>query len=274
MGREKEEVAQGKDEVDQIEEDSSEIKRVNMPKKNKFRMHAHINPFGNLTMPTPRNTRFVDWSIHYPSFFGVSHGNNNKIYTNTGKYQIAYDKEVACPEIKPTILDIGCGYGGLCFELTKYFPDKLILGMEIRDKVINFVGEKINSKRINSKYQENMNIAAVRSNCMKTFHHYFEKESIDKIFFCFADPHFKKQNHRRRIVNTALLTEYAYCVKPGGMIYVVTDVKDLHDWEVEKLSTHPMFERLSLDQEKEHSDCVLAMREGTDEARKVIRNGG
>ena len=39
----------------------------------------------------------------------------------------------------PTILDIGCGYGGLMFALTKHFPDELILGQEIRDKVANFV---------------------------------------------------------------------------------------------------------------------------------------
>jgi tRNA (guanine-N7-)-methyltransferase len=57
------------------------------------------------------------------------------------------------------------------------------------------------------------------------------------------------------------------------MIYVVTDVKDLHDWEVQKLSEHPMFERLPVDMEK-LNECELAMREGTDEARKVIRNGG
>ena len=54
---------------------------------------------------------------------------------------------------------------------------------------------------------------------------------------------------------------------------MVTDVKDLHDWEVQKLSEHPMFERLPVDMEK-LNECELAMREGTDEARKVIRNGG
>ena len=47
------------------------------------------------------------------------------------------------------------------------------------------------------------------------------------MFFCFADPHFKKQNHRRRIIkyfyfilknyfSTALLSDYAYVLKPGG----------------------------------------------------------
>ena len=37
------------------------------------------------------------------------------------------------------MVDIGCGYGGLMFELSKEFPEDLIIGMEIRDKVTNYV---------------------------------------------------------------------------------------------------------------------------------------
>lgn len=32
--------------------------------------------------------------------------------------------------------DIGCGFGGLLIRLATVYPDKLMLGMEIRDKVI------------------------------------------------------------------------------------------------------------------------------------------
>jgi tRNA (guanine-N7-)-methyltransferase len=78
----------------------------------------------------------------------------------------------------PQILDIGCGYGGLMFMLTRGFPDKLILGMEIRDKVANYVGEKINSIRNNSGGALCNNTAIVRSNAMKTFTNYFPKESV------------------------------------------------------------------------------------------------
>ena len=101
------------------------------------------------------------------------------------------------------------------------------------------------------------------------------------MFFCFADPHFKKSNHRKRIVNTALLTDYAYLLRPGGKVYVVTDVEDLHNWQVSKLEEHPMFERVqdettNMDTEDKTliDPCVIAMREGTDEAQKVIRREG
>ena len=62
-----------------------------MPKKGKHRMRAHINPMGDLTIPTPFNTDYVDWSIHYPSFFGSTDNNKDRVVANTGKFPIKYD---------------------------------------------------------------------------------------------------------------------------------------------------------------------------------------
>lgn len=46
------------------------------------------------------------------------------------------------------------------------------------------------------------------------------------------DPHFKAANHRRRIVNTSLVTEYAHLLAPGGWLYTITDVQELGVWMV------------------------------------------
>ena len=55
--------------------------------------------------------------------------------------------------------------------------------MEIRDKVANYVGEKINSIRCNSGGALCNNTAIIRSNAMKTFTNYFEKDSVSFSFF-------------------------------------------------------------------------------------------
>lgn len=60
-------------------------------------------------------------------------------------------------------------------------------------------------------------------------------------------------------------------MKPAGKIYVISDVKDLYDWEVEHLEQHPLFERVPDDGT---DPCIRFMREGTDEAKKVIKNEG
>ena len=123
-----------------------------MPKKNKHRMRAHINPMNEIHIPVPKNPDYANWKEHYPSFFGIANNNNDKIVVNTGKFAVNYETAEKHEKV-PTILDIGCGYGGLMFALEPHFPDKLILGQEIRDKVANFVGQKINTLRINSGYK-------------------------------------------------------------------------------------------------------------------------
>lgn len=37
--------------------------------------------------------------------------------------------------------DIGCGFGGLLFELGKNFPEKISIGIEIREKVSSYVDQ-------------------------------------------------------------------------------------------------------------------------------------
>lgn len=99
------------------------------------------------------------------------------------------------------ILDIGCGYGGLLFNMSPYLKkNEIALGMEIRDKVTSYVTDRVHAIRVNSEGEGASNISALRVNAMKTILHYFNKGQIEKMLFCFADPHFKKYTHRRRII--------------------------------------------------------------------------
>ena len=62
-------------------------------------------------------------------------------------------------------------------------------------------------------------------------------------------------------------------MRPGGKVYTITDVEDLHLWMVEHLEAHPSFERVD-DQELEVDACVEVMKTETEEGKKVERNGG
>ena len=57
---------------------------------------------------------------------------------------------------------------------------------------------------------------------MRYLPNFFVKNQLEKVFFCFPDPHFKAKNHRRRIISDILLTEYAYFLEPNGRLYTVT----------------------------------------------------
>ncbi|KOB74469.1 tRNA (guanine-N(7)-)-methyltransferase [Operophtera brumata] len=89
-----------------------------------------------------------------------------------------YDWSVLYPENKELkkvqFLDVGCGYGGLLVTLSTMFPDNLMLGLEIRVKVSDYVNDRIKALRIQypGQYQ---NAAVLRTNAMKYLPNFFYK---------------------------------------------------------------------------------------------------
>jgi tRNA (guanine-N7-)-methyltransferase len=146
--------------------------------------------------------------------------------------------------------------------------------MEIRTQVTEYVQERIKALRVQEAekglYQ---NAACLRGNAMKFLPNFFKKHQLSKIFLCFPDPHFKTRKHKARIVSPTLNSEYAYVLRPGAIVYTITDVEDLHNWMVLHFNTHPLFERVS-EEEQEADECVAVMRVETEEGKKVERNSG
>jgi tRNA (guanine-N7-)-methyltransferase len=159
--------------------------------------------------------------------------------------------------------------------------------MELRTSVTEFVHEKIKATRHQVSSQQNpppasnesgvpgsyANISVLRTNSMKFLPNYFKRAQLTKVFLCFPDPHFKARKHKARIVSSTLTAEYAYVLKPGGVVYTITDVEDLHVWMRERFSACSLFERLS-EEEVEADECVGIMKMETEEGKKVTRNGG
>mmetsp|Transcript_10447 Transcript_10447/g.26531 ORF Transcript_10447/g.26531 Transcript_10447/m.26531 type:complete len:207 (-) Transcript_10447:1094-1714(-) len=162
----------------------------------------------------------------------------------------------------------------ISIRLGTTFPDVLSLGLEIRDKVSEYVRERIDALRKNHEGEGTyQNIACFRANAMRDLPHYFRKHQLKKLFFLFPDPHFKASNHRRRIITTTLLDEYAYLLAPGGMIYTITDVAELGEWMRDHLERHPMFARVS-DEELAEDPAAQHLPSASEEGQKVARNCG
>ncbi|KAF6008319.1 tRNA (guanine-N(7)-)-methyltransferase (tRNA(m7G46)-methyltransferase) [Brettanomyces bruxellensis] len=226
--------------------------KIKMPKKRYYRQRAHSNPFSDHSLDYPTSPDDMDWTKLYP-------------YYKTQDGKISKQVEIA---------DVGCGFGGLTVALATQYPASLILGMEIRVQVSQYVEDRLLALRENSKVKgEYQNAAVIRANAMKFLPNFFKKGQLSKMFFCFPDPQFKQRKHKARIVTTTLLSEYAFVMKEGGIIYTITDVLDLHNWMVKHLDAHPLFERLDKDWE-EKDDCVKIMTVSTEEGKKVSRNHG
>ena len=81
------------------------------------------------------------------------------------------------PETPVEFVDIGCGYGGLLITLSPLFPNVLILGMEIRVKVSDYVTDRISALRRQNPGSYR-NIACLRTNAMKYLPNYFKKGQV------------------------------------------------------------------------------------------------
>lgn len=157
-------------------------------------------------------------------------------------------------------------------QVTQYVEDR-ISALRLTDLPVTSRGPPLSSQGEHGPYQ---NVAVVRANAMKFLPNYIQKAQLSKLFFLFPDPHFKARKHKARIISTTLLAEYAFVLQPGGVVYTITDVKDLHEWMVKHLEEFPLFERVSEEQlmEEGHGSVLDAVRTSTEEGKKVERNEG
>ena len=158
------------------------------------------------------------------------------------------------------------------------------------------------------------NISAIRANTMKFLPRFFGHHQLSKIFICFPDPHFKARKHRQRIISSSLNAEYAFVLRPGGLLYTITDVEEYHYWVLrhfgvlDHADTNPTTNNTAQEEKKGEAEeeeedededdensgvarvrelfervsdeelasdeCVKVMREETEEGKKVARNQG
>lgn len=160
--------------------------------------------------------------------------------------------------------------------------------MELRSQVTEYVvnriaalraqnqGKSLSTQNGPSLYQ---NVSALRNNTMKFLPNFFWRGQLSKIFLCFPDPHFKQRKHKARIVSAQLNAEYGYVLRPGGLVYTITDVEELHQWMAKHFEgeeagdARELWERVA-QEELDRDPCVRIMSEETEESKKVTRNGG
>ncbi|KAJ2835761.1 tRNA (guanine-N(7)-)-methyltransferase (tRNA(m7G46)-methyltransferase) [Coemansia sp. 'formosensis'] len=315
----------------------SEQQGPKLPQKKFFRQRAHVNIFNDVPLDYPINPDEEDWSKLFPTYFrphteeaqtggdikrplSPSAADGAGSAESLAKRGPAATPAAAMEQVPAQVefADIGCGYGGLLVALAPLYPNTLMVGMEIRTKLVDYLQQRIEALRrfqqglllrknvewvdVRSKISQEIaaldqpavegeedlhdngetnrlvpghyeNIAAMRINCQKYLPNFFKKGQLSKMFILFADPHFKRRKHKARIISTTMLAEYAYVMRTGGIIYMITDVKDLYDWSVKRLDNFPLFERIP-DKELKSDPAIPCVINSTEEGKKVARNKG
>lgn len=133
----------------------------------------------------------------------------------------------------PTVLDIGCGRGGLLLQYALEHPKINILGLELRKQAVEWINTVIKGEAI-------PNAAAFWYSVVNNVP-FIQDHSIDTVFYFFPDPWHKKRHHKRRLFSVEFLNELNRIMKPEACLYLMTDVETVDEYQQESIKEHNIF---------------------------------
>ncbi|MFZ5895272.1 MAG: tRNA (guanine(46)-N(7))-methyltransferase TrmB [Myxococcota bacterium] len=136
---------------------------------------------------------------------------------------------------RPLELEIGPGRGGFIFERLQAAPDICIIGLEIRLKWATIVDRRLRERGLAPRarvFAEDARAAVAR----------FPEACLDAVFVHFPDPWWKKRHKKRLVMGETILEQLFRTVRPGGQVFLQTDVAERAEGFAELFLTHPGFE--------------------------------
>jgi tRNA (guanine-N7-)-methyltransferase len=122
----------------------------------------------------------------------------------------------------PVELEIGPGRGGFLTERLVELPELCMIGLEIRRKWASIVDDRLRRRGLGDRarvFAEDARDALPR----------FVEAGFSAVFIHFPDPWWKKRHHKRLLVTDSLVRQLARVLRPGGELFVQTDVAERAD---------------------------------------------
>ncbi len=154
-----------------------------------------------------------------------------------------YWSEIFINAQKPQYLDVGCGKGKFLLEFALLHHNSNILGLEIKKLIVDWLKDVIKGEKI-------PNAGVLHYNVLNGLE-FIETETIDSIFYLFPDPWPKAKHHKRRSINSFVISEFCRILKPQGKIYFATDIEEMHRYHLELLASNSIFkyEEVQMDED-------------------------
>jgi len=132
----------------------------------------------------------------------------------------------------PIILELGCGKGEYTIGLAELYPEKNIIGVDIKGARM-WTGAKYSFEK------QMKNVAFLRTN-IEAVYYFFDENEVSEIWLPFPDPQMKKV--RKRLTSTHFMKIYQQFVKPGGLIHLKTDSNFMFTYtcEMVKINHYPV----------------------------------
>jgi tRNA (guanine-N7-)-methyltransferase len=118
----------------------------------------------------------------------------------------------------PIELDIGFGRGLSLFERAAAAPESRIIGIEVKAKLAYRAEERLLRRG-------QRNVTVLWGDARELLKRAEPSGSVLRVALHFPDPWWKKRHDKRRVVRRTLLDELVRLMKPGGELFIQTDVE-------------------------------------------------
>lgn len=127
----------------------------------------------------------------------------------------------------PIVLELGCGRGEYSVGLSKHFPEKNFIGLDIKGARIWKGAKQALDQKLNNIFFIRTHIDLINS--------FFAKNEVDEIWITFPDPQPQKSRARKRLTAPMFIERYKKLLKPNGIIHLKTDNEGFFRYTLEEI---------------------------------------
>ena len=120
------------------------------------------------------------------------------------------------PPGTPVEVEVGCAEAQFLFERAAIEPSRHYVGLEVRSHLVDWVNEHA---RVTDAP-----VTAVLANANHHLVHLLRDFDVARVYLNFPDPWFKRRHAKRRMVDETLIRDIHRILRPGGEVFVQTDV--------------------------------------------------
>ena len=133
-------------------------------------------------------------------------------------------------------IEIGPGRGGFLFERLAGNPELGMIAFEVSRKWTTLVNQRLARLGLAERgrvFADDARLALPRLE---------PSGKVACVYFHFPDPWWKKRHQKRLVVGSGVLDEVARLLRPGGELFVQTDVEERAELYETQILGHPGFE--------------------------------
>jgi tRNA (guanine-N7-)-methyltransferase len=120
----------------------------------------------------------------------------------------------------PITLELACGKGEYTVGLSKLYPERNFIGVDLK-------GNRIYSGALECLQHQITNAAFLRTQIDK-IDTYFLPDEVSEIWITFPDPQLRTSRAKKRLTHPRFLRLYQHILKPEGSVHLKTDSPSLY----------------------------------------------